>query len=184
MSVLFSNQSSLIYDDPIKTTTVMDKSGIDRCKLILGFMMNLALERFVASKLKLFECTRFNFAKGNLLTFLQLFSTSSIFRYVSQGKKLANFTSVKNPNYYSIIILSQCHGFLYLWDVTKARVTTYLGYGLGYHVLLHVLPVECSPLSFTFYYKPTLENCLLDSKGRNQIKIGEKLTRCNLKNSL
>lgn len=86
----------------------MDKSGIDRCKLILGFMMNLALERFVASKLKLFECTRFNFAKGNLLTFLQLFSTSSIFRYVSQGKKLANFRSVKNPN--AIIIQSLfCH---------------------------------------------------------------------------
>lgn len=41
----------------------MDKSGIDRCKLILGFMTNLALERFVASKLKRFECTRFNFAK-------------------------------------------------------------------------------------------------------------------------
>lgn len=59
-------------------------------------------------------------------------------------------------------------------------MTTYLGYGLGYHVLLHVLPVECSPLSFTFYYKPTPENCLLDSKGRNQIKIGGKTLKVQL----
>lgn len=164
----------------------MDKSGIDRCKLILGFMTNLALERFVASKLKRFECTRFNFAKGNLLTFLQLFSTSSIFRYVSRGKKLVNFTSVKKSkcNYYSIIILSQCHGFLYLWDVTKARRTTYLGYGLGISCTTTCTTSWVFSFEFHILLQANSGKLPVRLKGKKSNKNqGEKLSRCNLKNS-